>query len=212
MSKSLLQTNRKWDVFISYSRADNNSISVNSKGKEVGIVEAFVNRLAERHLSITGNRLNLFFDQTSIENDELWDSKLREGVRDAALFLAFLSPNYLNSEFCIREWKEYLRFQIANARGDKGIKQIYVVTIDELEAKDDPDLEHQNFEFIKYMRSLQRNAEVDIRHLADEPEALSKALALLDTQERLEELKEGLEYLLTFQNLQTPYPIVCKGF
>lgn len=104
----LQESNRRYDIFVSYSRKDNNQHRVQVGDQEMGWVEAFVERLNRRHAIFTGNELNIFFDQKSILNDEYWVDKLRVGVRDSILFVAFLSPNYLESPYCRKEWEDYL--------------------------------------------------------------------------------------------------------
>ncbi len=80
-----------------------------------------------QHALYSGRRLDIFFDRTEIRDGQDWQSRIYQGLRTSSLFIAFLSPTYLESEWCRREWEEYLRLEHTLARGDGGITQIYFV-------------------------------------------------------------------------------------
>ena len=136
-------------VFISYARKDN---AQSAAGAE-GWVTAFVARLERQHLAYAGKPLRVFFDTKAITEDQDWQARIGRGLRTSRLFLAFLSPNYLESRVCRWEFEEYLRLEHTLARGDEGVKQIYFVAIPGL--YDQPP-ESFGAEKEKFVRELQR--------------------------------------------------------
>ncbi|PZO52101.1 MAG: hypothetical protein DCF16_10150, partial [Alphaproteobacteria bacterium] len=117
-----------FDIFLSYARKDN----VPSAAGGEGWVTAFHRRLCAQHERYAGRPLRVFFDKDDIASDEDWERRIYQGLRSSSLFVAFLSPNYLASPVCKREWDEYLRLEHTLARGDDGIKQIYFAEIPNL--------------------------------------------------------------------------------
>ncbi|MDZ4693290.1 toll/interleukin-1 receptor domain-containing protein, partial [Terricaulis sp.] len=89
-------------------------------------------RLCAQHERYAGRPIKVFFDKEDIASDEDWERRISQGLRSSSLFIAFLSPNYLASAMCRREWDEYLRLEHTLARGDDGIKQVYFVEIPDL--------------------------------------------------------------------------------
>jgi tetratricopeptide (TPR) repeat protein len=118
----------EYDIFLSYARKDN----VASAPDGEGWVTAFHRRLIAQHERYAGRPLKVFFDKEDITSDEDWERRIYRGLRSSSLFVAFLSPNYLASPVCRREWDEYLRLEHTLARGDDGIKQVYFADIPDL--------------------------------------------------------------------------------
>jgi len=112
-------------IFISYARKDNAPAADGGPGW----VGAFVERLKKQHLHYAGQPLRVFFDQEAIGEDQDWRARIGRGLRTSRLFVAFLSPNYLESPICRWEFEDYLRMEHTLARGDDGVKQIYFVAI-----------------------------------------------------------------------------------
>ncbi len=111
-------------LFLSYARADDVA-AVNSVGE--GWVSAFVAELKRRHAAYSGRELRIFFDQLSIDEGRDWQLELGRGIRESALFLAFLSPNYVTSKNCLWEWEQYLRREHSAARGHDGVTPVYFI-------------------------------------------------------------------------------------
>jgi len=91
------------------------------------------NRLCQRALrpagtaahGLFGAATEHFFDKKSIITGDYWESKIRQGLRSSRLFLAVLSPNYFASEWCRKEWTEYLRLEHGLSRSEGGILPVY---------------------------------------------------------------------------------------
>jgi len=94
----------KYDFFVSYARADNNS----------GWITGFLDELEARHEEFfPGRKLEKFFDTEAIGAGKDWAHTLYHGVAQSRLFLAFVSPRYLASEWCQREWRAWMDTEIA---------------------------------------------------------------------------------------------------
>ena len=130
----------RYHLFLSYSRKDNVARSPSG----TGWVTAFHDRLLAQHQKYSGRGLKVFFDHHSIHHGADWQRGISEGLRHSALFIAFLSENYIRSEWCRREWEEYLRLEHTLARGDDGILPIFFEIVpDEGKPKPDPKTEQQ---------------------------------------------------------------------
>ncbi|HAY07878.1 MAG TPA: hypothetical protein DCY26_14645, partial [Hyphomonas sp.] len=168
-------------VFLSYARADNGA-------NADGWVTAFHDRLLAQHARYSGRRLEVFFDKQAIKDGQDWERRIYTGLRESRLFLAFLSPNYLKSEWCRREWESYLRLEHSLARGDDGIKQIYFAMVPEIHGSraDAADLQSEMADWISDMRRRNRGHAFDLR---DWYGAGPQILAEIDAADRLATLR-----------------------
>lgn len=167
-------------LFLSCARLDNRPKRENGQGW----VDVFCERLKTRHKHYAGRHLEVFFDKTEIQTAEIWENKIYAGLRSSRLFLAFLSPNYLKSEWCRREWEEYLRLEHTLARGDGGITPIYFVEVPELSGDAEPAAQLR--EWIEDVKRRQLDGMVDLRLWYDKgPDELMR----LDAEDRLAELR-----------------------
>jgi tetratricopeptide (TPR) repeat protein len=173
----------RYHLFLSYSRRDN----VARAAGGLGWVTAFHNRLLAQHQKYSGRGLQIFFDKNSIDHGADWQRGISEGLRHSALFIAFLSENYIRSEWCRREWEEYLRLEHTLARGDDGILPIFFEMVpSEGKAKPDPQTEQQLAAWIDdIMRRNQGDQFKLVPWFAGGPEILRE----LDVAERLADLR-----------------------
>jgi tetratricopeptide (TPR) repeat protein len=109
-----------FDVFISYSRRDD----VN------GRVAEFVSRVERDFQDFAGRPLRPFFDRKAIEGMDDWRNRILRGLRESHLFISFLSPSYLRSEYCEWEVQEYLKHEIRQGVVSEGIAPIYFVPVE----------------------------------------------------------------------------------
>ena len=123
-------------LFLSYCREDNKP---RNPGGE-GWITAFHRRLQDEHKKYSSRPLHIFFDQKEIDPGTDWRTRLAQGLRTSRLFLAFLTPHYIQRENCLWEWEEYLRREHSQARGDDGITPIFFVTPSDLSPADDQTL------------------------------------------------------------------------
>lgn len=86
---------KRYDVFCSYCRIDNDS----------GWVDSLIDNVTSMYRKFTGEPLKVFFDKHSIVTSEIWEKKIRISVERSKLLLAVLSPSYFKSEWCVEEWR-----------------------------------------------------------------------------------------------------------
>ena len=91
------------DIYISYAHIDNLSML----GGQKGWVDLLHERLDIRLTQLLGKRVNIWRDQKLSGND-LFHETLALRVSKSALFLAVVSPRYVQSEWCLRELEEFL--------------------------------------------------------------------------------------------------------
>ena len=168
-------------VFLSYSRKDNQPEAND------GWVTSFHDRLLAQHQRYSGRGLRVFFDKASIDHGADWQRGISQGLRNSVLFIAFLSENYLRSEWCRREWEEYLRLEHTLARGDDGILPVYFEIVPAPNgAKSEARLQQ---EMAAWIADIQRRNRGDdfilVPWFAKGPEVLRE----LDAAERLAELR-----------------------
>jgi tetratricopeptide (TPR) repeat protein len=162
-------------LFLSYARSDNGP-------DHDGWVTAFHDRLLQQHRLYSGRELDIFLDTAVIQEGQIWENWIYEHLRASKLFVAFLSPAYLRSPWCKREWEEYLRLEHTLARGDGGIARIYFVAHKDLEK--DPSAKSWLAEWQR------RHYDFDLSPWFHEG---AEALRELDARERLDGLRETID-------------------
>ncbi len=174
----------EFHVFLSYARADDQPLAQ-------GWVSAFHDYLLRRHQAYAGRPLKIFFDRQVIEDDTRWEREILSALRQSRLFIAFLSPNYLNSHYCRMELERYLSHEANLARGAEGIKQVYLVTIPELEDPGQPVPAPEYQEVMATLRARHHGEGVEFREFfgAGGEAALLRQLLELDAAGRLADLR-----------------------
>ncbi len=88
-----------YELFISYARADNSPSTGNPQW-----IEAFLERLNRAHRRQEASDWYIFYDKQEIHGMEDWKKRLLDGLKQAHIMLALVSPRYLGSEPCQWEW------------------------------------------------------------------------------------------------------------
>jgi hypothetical protein len=70
-----------------------------------GRISTIVGDIANSYRSLTASRLAVFIDTDSIPLGELWQQRIDAGLTSSAVFLPFVSPEYLKSPACRREFR-----------------------------------------------------------------------------------------------------------
>ena len=109
----------EYDVFISYSRADDKD------GWVSGLRDAIYDDFRE----FSSEPFRIFFDTTEITSREDWELRLRQGVVTSRVLLVCLSPNYLRSFYCRWEWEEFARVQASRIGGGDALTGVYFVEL-----------------------------------------------------------------------------------
>ena len=95
--------NTQYDYFISYAH------------KHADIIEVFVEKLEQ-----TNNKLNVFYDKSSIPAGSLWIKQISDAIQKSKKVLIFLSPDYSNSPVC---WDEFQCAKLMEYNSKKEIIQ-----------------------------------------------------------------------------------------
>lgn len=89
-----------YDIFISYSHHDN---AAHSRW-----VEHFHDRLADDYRSRTGKKLQIFLDRDGLNAGHVLSDRLQGALNKSAVFIPMLSPAYLASKWCRREFFHFM--------------------------------------------------------------------------------------------------------
>jgi len=110
----------QYDFFVSYARKDNAG----------GWITQFVEQLQQEHRKYSGGReFRVFFDKTDIRSLDDWRHRIYESVAASRLLVAFISPAYLASEWCRREWHTWIDVEISKHILSDGAAPIYIVEV-----------------------------------------------------------------------------------
>ena len=85
------------DVFVSYAHADNSD----------GWIDALVSRLDAYAKAVRLTPLRIFLDRTKIRTMEDWELRIWPTLRSSTVLLPVISPKYLESPWCRREWENF---------------------------------------------------------------------------------------------------------
>ena len=167
-----------YDVFISYSRRDN----------EEGRITQLVERVETDFAAFAGRPLLPFFDASEIHGMDDWRHRILQGLRESRLLLACLSPAYLQSEYCEWEFNEYLKHEIGRAYFGDGVAPIYFAQV--------PGWEDKGFgqQCAAWVAELRRRQHFDLRPWF---RAGEKSLRDATVRERMRQLNIQLKERIT---------------
>lgn len=94
-------------VFVSYARIDDEATYER--------VSALITDISNSYRSNTGKNVGMFKDTDSISAGEDWRDRIRLGLSDSSILLAFVSPAYLRSIACRQEFREFWNFLSASS-------------------------------------------------------------------------------------------------
>jgi hypothetical protein len=84
----------KYHIFLSYARSDD--------------THDLARKLADEMRSIfarrTGHDLRVFHDKQVIKTADIWENRIRNALQASSVLVAVVSPEYLRSQWCRREW------------------------------------------------------------------------------------------------------------
>jgi len=158
-----------YDLFISYSRTNNDR----------GQVAELIAQIESSFRAFAGRDLRVFFDTQVIAGMDDWRQKIQHSLRESHLFLAVLSPNYIDSPYCRWEWEDYVRYEAMRQCLGEGVAPVFFVTL--------PDTAAKQFEpaIASWMSEIMRRQAFDMRPWHDGGE---KALELAHVSETLGKL------------------------
>jgi tetratricopeptide (TPR) repeat protein len=109
-----------YDLFVSYARADN--------AAPVHMVTALVESIEAAFRRFSADPpLRVFFDKRAILDGQHWERVLKRGVRQSKVMLAVLSEAYFRSEWCRREWEEYVLVEQSRTYPGEALTPIFIV-------------------------------------------------------------------------------------
>ncbi|MBL7773191.1 MAG: toll/interleukin-1 receptor domain-containing protein [Chitinophagaceae bacterium] len=112
-------------VFLSYSQKDDGIKDRNGNGW----VANFRNSLIEVYKQLFSYELDIYFDLEKIRQGTDWKFNVDKEISDSLLFIAFVSKNYVNSDFCRYEWRHYISVAHQKSRGGEGILPVLYIEV-----------------------------------------------------------------------------------
>jgi tetratricopeptide (TPR) repeat protein len=167
-----------YDLFISYSRKDN----------QQGQVTALKEQIEADYREFANEELHCFFDMDAIAGMDDWRHRILQGLSESSILLLVLSPAYLDSPYCEWEIVEFLKYEHARSVGGQGVAPIYFVDI--------PGLDDEAFptRAASWLARVRRRNHVDLRQWQVEGR---NALAQRDVRARLDDLERSLHARVT---------------
>jgi hypothetical protein len=110
------------DVFVSYAHLDDQP----PLGLKEGWVTVFVEELEKILSSRIGRKPDVWMDYLLVENAQV-DAELEDRVRGSKTMILFMSPSYLNSDWCRMEIGNFL----ARNSARKNKESVFIVAVDE---------------------------------------------------------------------------------
>lgn len=92
------------DIFISYSHADNQPLTPGQRGW----IDDFHRALETRLAQLLGSKARLWRDP-KLKGNDYFEQVLPEKLEKTAILVSVLSPQYMNSEWCLRELDLFCR-------------------------------------------------------------------------------------------------------
>ncbi len=111
----------KRQVFVSYAHADNQPLDADFPGW----VSAFVDKLGRTVARQAGGGAVEFWMDHRLEPQRRVDAELRRRIRESAVILAFVSPRYLESEWCGKEMAAF----VAEVGGGVSADRVFLVEV-----------------------------------------------------------------------------------
>ena len=110
-----------YDLFLSYARLDNQPIPATFPR---GWVTAIYEHILADHRKFSTAPLRIFFDTQEIKDGNDWRHRILGGLRHSKMLLVCLSPGYFASQFCRREWEEYVKRQVHQLMGSESVATV----------------------------------------------------------------------------------------
>ena len=163
----------RYDMFISYSRQDNDR----------GQVAALKAQVESSFRAFAGRDIRFFFDTQEIQGMDDWRQKIQHSLRESHLFLAVLSPNYIASPYCRWEWEDYVRYEAMRQCLGEGVAPVFFVTLPNAATTQlDPSI-------VRWIEEINQRQTFDLRPWREHGE---KALQEAHVRTTLEELHASI--------------------
>jgi len=90
-----------YDFFISYAHDDNTA--------NAGWVHRFCDKLIARYRAQTGKKPDIFLDRDGLNTGNVLSDRLQNALNESRIFIPVLSPTYLSSRWCRREFLHFFQ-------------------------------------------------------------------------------------------------------
>jgi len=87
----------EYDIYISYSHLDDETVS-----NEQPWITQFHQQLEYELIRLSGNKITIF-RYHKLNDNEIFFDEIQNAINSSAIFLAFISPAYLQSNYCLQE-------------------------------------------------------------------------------------------------------------
>ena len=189
----------KHDLFLSYAHA------------EAPWTDAFRKALCDEFQVRTGKEVTVWQDSRNLRVGQEWASEIEEGIRNAAAFLAIVSPSYLNSPWCTQERKivldkklealkveSFYRFlKIVKTPGPGSAHEEMLEALQNIrffnEASGD-EIKEGSAEFAATIRALVRHIRELLTLMSNKGQALYIAPGAIETLKEREDLERELKH------------------
>ncbi len=172
------------EVFVSYAHQDNQP-NPDITHEHTKAVEHFVE--VYKYVNRTspgGAESDIFFiDRTDIRLGEYINESIRSAIAECSVMLAFISPAYFSSQYCLQEWKEFKRLQREEV-DVRAAKLLIPIEVHATSPETVPHLDSQTPEWIQDLLGADGlKRAVDSAALLDfHTERLAEQLEVLDAQ------------------------------
>ncbi|WP_297324197.1 TIR domain-containing protein [Nitrosomonas sp.] len=112
------------DIFVSYAHNDD----LLPEGSTYGWITHFIEELRKVLTQRLGRKPDVWMDHLLLENAQV-DATLIEKIRTSQTIILFMSPSYLNSEWCKQEIGDFLTVHSAH----KNKESVFIVAVEETE-------------------------------------------------------------------------------
>lgn len=131
------------DIFLSYARVDN-SANPEITNEATAVVDHFLNLFNHVRQQAGRQQGQVFFDQTMRAGESI-PERIRQAVHDCSAMIAFYSPSYFQSGYCLEEYREFKRSQPGNSSAGQADKllipvEVHPVRLEELPNGQDPEI------------------------------------------------------------------------
>jgi hypothetical protein len=182
-----------YDIFCSYAHSDNDN----------GWIDDFIKKFISLYKKMTGEKISVFIDNESIITADIWSNKIINSIIKSKICLAFVSPSYVKSEWCRKEWNKFIEKEsklktegvISNEAGI--IVPILLYNFDRGRYSTEENIiledikKRQWFEFV--------NSTVDL--MVDPSKVKPLVEAVIDIVYEIEKAKEGIKHTINIDTL-----------
>lgn len=163
-------------VFLSYARVDDSA----TYGRVLKVADA----VANTYHSLTGRKVEIFKDTTSIALGEVWMERIQVGLASSSILLVFVTPAYLRSAMCRQELTEFLNFTRSSPSARIIIPLLY----------SDTERIEKHFGNDDMWQELSKRNRIDISHLRTSDAGSSKWIEAVErVAERIDEVLSSLK-------------------